>query len=416
MRWRKLCAAVILLVCAKSASTQEEFPKVKISGVLDARLVKTDDDVSWLQEGLGKLRYGDGDTELLARLSQASIILSIAANDVLSGRIHANVDAEPNNEIRGGRVDVIEAFASYRPVLSPSLRLRLRGGLFFPPISLENTGRGWTTPYTITTSAINSWIGEEVRATGGEGSLVFSVHSNELTVTAAGFGNNDPTGSLLAWRGWALHDRQTGLSDRLPLAAIPSIEEGGLFAQQPPFVDPLREIDGRIGYYTAVGWERSGVELRGLYFNNRGEQTNFDGSQYAWKTDFANAGAHLSLPGNVKVLTQYMTGTSRMGPGSMVYIDFYATYVLGSVGFGRNRISLRYDHFGVDDLDAFRIADNNEESGSAWTLAYLIQTGEKHRIGFEILRTESDREVREQLNLPTNEIETLFQTSFRFEF
>ncbi|HJZ13790.1 MAG TPA: hypothetical protein VJ521_16670, partial [Acidobacteriota bacterium] len=365
MRWREFSFSVVAIIVLVSCGwAQEEFPKLTLSGVLDARLVKTDEGISWLEGGLGKVRYGNGDDKLLARLSQASLLLSIAASEQLSGRIHINVDAEPNDELRGGRVDIIEAFASYRPVLSPYLRLRLRGGLFFPPVSLENTGRGWTTPYTITTSAINSWIGEEVRATGAEGSLVFALNSNELTITAAAFGNNDPTGSLLAWRGWSLHDRQSGLSDRVPLAAIPAVEEGGLFAQQPRYVDPLREIDGRIGYYTAVGWERSGIELRALYVNNRGEQTLFDGSQYAWKTDFVNLGAHISLPKDLEILSQFLAGTSRMGPGSMAYIDFYSTYVLASVAFDRNRLSLRYDDFRVHDNDHFRTADNNEESGS----------------------------------------------------
>src|SRR5207244_7487700 len=134
-------------------------------------------------------------------------------------------------------------------------RMNARGGIFFPPISLENSGPAWTSVYTITPSAINSWVGEEVRATGGEGSLTWSGAQHELTFTGAVFGWNDPTGSLLAWRGWTLEDRQSGFSDRVPLPPIPSIGPGGdVFPRQPLFVQPFREVDSRPGYYIAGAW------------------------------------------------------------------------------------------------------------------------------------------------------------------
>ena len=75
---------------------------------------------------------------------------------------------------------------------------------------------------------------------------------NELSVKGAIFWNNDPTGSLLAYRGFAIHDRQTGYRDRLPLPPTPSLEPGGLFEQQAPWVEPLFAIDDRPGYYGAL--------------------------------------------------------------------------------------------------------------------------------------------------------------------
>ena len=45
----------------------------------------------------------------------------------------------------------------------------VKTGAFFPTISLENDDLGWTSPYTLTPSAINSWIGEELRTIGSEG-------------------------------------------------------------------------------------------------------------------------------------------------------------------------------------------------------------------------------------------------------
>ena len=60
--------------------------------------------------------------------------------------------------------------------MSPGIRPRtgrvswsVKAGAFFPTISLENDDLGWTSPYTLTPSAINSWIGEELRTIGSEG-------------------------------------------------------------------------------------------------------------------------------------------------------------------------------------------------------------------------------------------------------
>ena len=47
----------------------------------------------------------------------------------------------------------------------------MKTGAFFPTISLENDDLGWTSPYTLTPSAINSWIGDELRTIGSEAIL-----------------------------------------------------------------------------------------------------------------------------------------------------------------------------------------------------------------------------------------------------
>lgn len=408
----------VLLFAAFVSAQDSEFPQFTVHGVLDARVIRTDTTESWLEGGLGKARYGseNGERETLWRLSQASVVFTGALSDVFSARLHVNVDAEPEQEVDRNRLDIVEAFVSYRPVLSPYLRLKIRGGLLFPPVSLENTDVAWTSPYTITASVANSWIGEEIRTTAAESTLVFSRGFNEFAFTGAAFGFNDPAGSLLAWRGWAMHDRQTALSDRLPLAPIPAIGPDGLFIHQPPFVETVREVDDKIGYYLKAGWKHPKMELEGFYYNNRGTPTEFDGTQYAWKTDWANGSLHLFLPANVEILSQYMRGHSKMGPGNAVHIMFYTYFALVSASFGPNRISARYDDFGVDDLDRFHDLDNNEEDGRAWTFAYILRTGEHHRLAFELLRIESERPVRADLGLPVRAEETQLQASIRLNW
>ena len=396
--------------------------------VTDVRFAATGDALSVLDGGLGKTRYGAGpgsdpsapSRAQLFRLSQLSFWMEAHASDSLGVFAHANVDAEPDMRQHRGRVDFVEGFVFFRQQLREQFQVEGRGGVLIPPLSLEHPGAAWTTIYTITPSAVNSWIGEEVHVTGGELNLRWTGPSQELAVTGAAFGGNDPTGSLLAFRGWSLHDRVSALSDRLPLAPVPAIGPGGPFAgPQPAWVSPFREIDGRLGYYGAAKWERfERLIINAMHFDNRSDQIRFDGDQYAWDTTFDNVGFWLAMPRGVEIATQFLTGRSRMGRGptgdDLVGIDFTAAYGLVSYLRGRHRMSFRYDTFDITDRDVVLGAiDDNNEDGEAFTLSYWLTTGEWHRLAVEWVRVDSERQGRATLGLPTRAVEDLFQVSFR---
>jgi hypothetical protein len=416
---RRLPVMATALSLATACAAQDR--PVTVGVLLDGRAVFTDDETSWLDGGLGKTRYGgsNGERQTLFRLSQASLLLTGHAWQTLSAEVQINVDAEPRHPTRLRRVGLIEAYAAYRPELTAMVKLRLRAGVFFPPVSLENSGPAWTTPYTITPSAVNSWIGEEVRATGAEAALVLGRDRDTLSVLGAGFKANDPAGTLLAWRGWAIQDRQTAYGDRLPLPRIPSLEPGGLFAAHAPYVEPLREIDGRVGWYAGIQARRSGlVEVRGLYWDNRGQQTVFDGFQHAWNTQFTNLGVRLQLPRAVELLAQHLWGATHVADYEKGGVDapFAATYGLASVRVGPHRLSARYDHFKTDDHDPFRVQDPNDERGHAWTAAYSLSTNPHYRIALEGLRVTSDRSVRSTIGLPAHATDLQVQASVRLTY
>src|ERR1700753_3075273 len=101
-------------------------------------------------------------------------------------------------------VDALEAYLRYAPAADGNLSWSVKAGAFFPTISLENDDLGWASPYTLTPSAINSWIGEELRTIGSEGIMkVRTENAGTLSFTGALFCCNDPAGILLADRGWA---------------------------------------------------------------------------------------------------------------------------------------------------------------------------------------------------------------------
>jgi hypothetical protein len=416
-------SAFLLAVVMAVPSVAEEGEGPAVHGLLDVRAVRTDATKSWLDGGLGKTRYGPPvrpERATLLRLSQLSLLVDAPLGDIVSAHVQVGGDAEGDREVETARVDVIQAFIDVKPEPSARLRLRARLGMFFPPASQEADDLAWTGPYTITPSAATSWIADEVRAIGVEGRAAWRPEGHELAMAGAVFGGNDPTGTLLAWRGWALGDRQTGLSDRLALAPIPSIEPGGKFELAPRWVQPFRELDGRVGYYAAASYKKTGsVDVRLLHYDNRADETVFDGLQYAWKTRFESAAAHLTL-GPLELLGQYLDGRTKMGrtPEGRSAVDnsFWAWFAMASVSAGRHRLSGRYDAFYVEDEDDFHVEDDNEEDGHALTFMYSLRTGASHRLAIEVLQVESDRGVRPSLNLPFRARETQVQASFRVGF
>ena len=63
-------------------------------------------------------------------------------------------------------VDALETYLRYDDAGAHDLSWSVKAGAFFPTISLENDDIGWASPYTLTPSAINSWIGDEMRTIG----------------------------------------------------------------------------------------------------------------------------------------------------------------------------------------------------------------------------------------------------------
>ena len=119
----------MLLAAAMPAAAAD----LTASGFADFSLVQPSDQQSRLDGGLGKLRYGS--------------------------------TGDPGPQLQ------LEGYGRYRRIEIPALEWQFKLGAFFPPISLENQEIGWTSPWTITPSAINSWVGEEPRTIGDETSL-----------------------------------------------------------------------------------------------------------------------------------------------------------------------------------------------------------------------------------------------------
>jgi hypothetical protein len=411
--------AILWALIVFTASTAGAGDRFKFNAVLDGRVVTTPAPTSFLDEGLGKTRYGHEPRAVEAKLAQAALLGLVELRPDLTIRAHVNVDAEHNFN---RRVDLVEGVIRYNPAIGDTASLDIRAGVFFPTVSLENTDQAWLSPYTVTFSAINSWIGEEVRSLGAEAGPSFRIKEAQLRLFGALTRGNDPNGTLLAWRGFALHDRVTGFSDRLPLPALKSFDAPNLFPDQPPHVQPMREVDRKWTWSTGLSLTHPKYRIKALYQPQTANPGAFDGEQYAWRTGYWAIGASRSF-GPVEILAQGLDGETRMGVvaggGNAIVAKFQAAYVLASwteSAEARHRLSLRYDAFRVRDKDAFTVEDPNDESGSAWTFAYAFAPRARHRITAELLRVDSTRTNRRDLGLDPRAVEILGTLSWRVSF
>lgn len=342
---------------------------------------------SWTEGSVGKLRY-----------SEDGLVMNRMFLDYqgrITDTLNANIVLDAYDDDIGSAIDFTQAFLEWRPVPRSPTRYRVKLGAFYPSISLENVDAAWSTPYSMSSSAVNTWIGEEIRTFGTELSISRKPESlggaHTFSFDVAAFWGNDPAGSLLAWRGWAVHDRQSRFSDQLPLPPLPQIQPGMMLEQQDPYVEPFLEVDGRAGYYATGEWQyRQKFLLRAGHYDNRADPTATKGGQYAWKTVFEHVGIQTTLPGDIGLVSQWMFGSTAMG-GVMfangaraVDTEFDSKFLLLTRAFGRHRLSVRYDEFEVTQNDQLP-EDNNPENGHAWTVAYQVGVTDKLSVASEWL-------------------------------
>lgn len=392
-------------------SPPSNTPEFSVRGLADFRYQNSASEGGWNDHGLGKFRFGGDNDRVL--VNEAAIVLQSRLWE-WSGTITAKYAHDQDNP-----VDLTEAFLQYRPVGTQRWRFGLRAGMFFPPISLENTGLAWSSPYTLTSSAINSWVGEELRTFGIEAHLNYRTERNDrIDAFAAGLANNDTAGTLLAWRGWNLNDYEATLNDRLPLPDGTGIAR--FFPWQAKLTEPFVEVDGRLGYYAGINVERPELgKFRLLYYDNQADPTRIEYGQYGWHTRFWSLGLKLDLPWQLTLIGQGISGRTTMGwPRQGVWpadVGFWASSLLVSKTFDRHRVSLRYEHFGTDEY-GFMPEDNNFEQGQAWTANYNLTLAERHQLNIEMTYIDSRRPARGLLQQSTTQEELLWQIGYRLFF
>lgn len=376
----RLLSSVLLIACGAASSLAfaadiADGHKVEIG--VEFGYLKMSGHTSWTEGFVGKLRYdSDG-----AVFNRAYLDYSGRIADTLV----AHVVLEGYDDDLGNAIDFTQAYVEWRPVPGTPTRYRLKLGAFYPRISLENNDPGWSNSYLLNSSAINTWVAEELRPVGAELTVsrrpVSLGGAHEFSINTAVFRGNDPAGSLLAWKGWSIHDRQTRFGDKLPLPPLPLIQPGRLFEAQDPYVMPFREVDNKVGYYINGEWKYGQrFLLRIMHYDNSAKPTKIVGGQYGWTTKFEHIGIRATLPGEILLVAQWMFGSTVMGPATdgihAVDTEFDSQFILLTRRIDKHRLSVRYDRFEVTQNDSTP-EDNNPENGHAWTAGYRYQFSDK---------------------------------------
>lgn len=390
-------AALLLPLCAAVAHAEVEAS-------LDLRLVDSDGRNSFIDGGFGKLRW-DADDDAL-QLGRARL----AWRGAVAGNWHANIDLSAWSFDDHNLVDLTEGWLEWRPVPTSAWRSNLKIGAFYPPISLEHRASGWTNPYTISSSALNTWVGEELRTIGVGYELehlgIADGGRFDAGVHAAVFGWNDPAGVVLALRGFSLNDRQTPLFGRIGTYAYGGREQRVIFS----------EIDERPGFHAgAYVKSDNGIEVRALHYDNRGdpeaEKPSID--DYAWDTRFNSLGLRYDSPRGTAFITQWMAGKTRATPDPSNEWNFDAWFALLAQNLGRHRLALRYDDFGVHQTHEFSPPPWSRDEGSAWTLGWTWALREHVELAAEWLRIDSLHSGRAALGESREAIEHGVQFAVR---
>ena len=397
----------LMIACASPLAGAQDF---HAQGFLEARLpIHDGDERSWTEGGLGKLRFGEGDGGL-----EPAGALSVSWQ--LSESLIAVADFQAQGQTSPG-LGVISAWVRWRPVSTSAWRWSVRAGAFFPPVSLENDGVGWTSRYTLTPSAINSWVGEELRSVGAEARLEHRGAHGSFEAGVALYRWNDPAGELIATRGWALGDVTSplGATVRQPDAYASA------FAPVPVQYKPFVENDGTTGWHADAEWRSpGGIRLRALRYDNRADPESYSHQAgrdvFSWLTRFGSVGAEVPV-GPVLLVGQWLGGHTAIEPLPELYIEshYRAAFLLASWERGAWRPALRYDRFRVSQDPDF-VGDAFEEDGHAWTAALNWRPREWLRVTAEWLRVDSTRTQRLLEGMAPRQREDLLQLNLRYQF
>lgn len=273
--------------------------------------------------------------------------------------LHLLGRTEVDEGTRRGGIGVVEAYleANFRP---RGDRVRLRGGAFFLPTSRENVDALWESPYAISSSALNSWLGEEMRPIGVDATWFH----RGLMAGATLFRGNDTLGAIPPVRGWTLDDHWTLLGEWIPVDV--------------DYTSVSAENDGRLGWSTRVGWSGRSLSAQLTHFDNRSDGLPY-GRLFNWGTRWDIASVELTRGDWTFIAESGWGPTFLVVQGIRYTTALDASYVLASRRWARGRATVRFDRFRVD-----------ANRTNAWTVAWLWTPPGRLRPGIELASADGD--------------------------
>jgi hypothetical protein len=369
---RIIAAAMILLTVSASAFAQQPS-SFQLHAFLSARGIYVKAPPSWTQNGFGRFDVGAGAVGQTRTVNVDIAQLGFDWTPTSWLLLHADGIArhEPSGT-RGSRAGLVQAYADLF-----TEHLRFRAGAFWFPTSRENVDPLWNSRYTITYSALNSWIAQEVRPLGAD--VQFSPNFY-FTVGATAFRGNDTMGTVLADRGWALGNRLTVYNEKIPVPPPDLVTR------------PVgRDLDGKTGFSERVRIQLpERAMLQFTHVDNRSELVPGVPPDEPWLTRFNIVGGEAGSSGPTTIAGEWMKGETTIAfPGGTFSLDFDTAYLLVSRKLGSNRYTTRVERFSTRNHSR-PANDSSRENGRAVTVAWLHDVSDHLRTSLEYVRANGD--------------------------
>ncbi|MEM9100755.1 MAG: hypothetical protein AAGB12_00420 [Pseudomonadota bacterium] len=406
-----------LLVFIVPCNKQSFAAHTDIAGILDFRLHTTQGIESYLSGSWGKFRYDNGTGISLA---QATLDINTDWTEHWSTHWVLNGYYQENTQGLG----LNEGYIRYISLPTENgLRTTFNAGIHYPNISMNNQGIGWQSPQTLSFSAINSWIGSEVRHIGFSIDLEwlgkFRNQPYDWGLGLEIFNHNDTTGAVLAWHGWNISSYQTPWQDSIPLPPMQTRAPGEILENQAPATDPFKEIDYRVGYHFIGQWKyKKNYHVKLGHYDNRALPYIVKYGHYAWHTRFTHVGFQSRPSRHWQWVLQALWGDTLMQSPQrfdVVNNTFSSAFLLGSYRWLKHLFSARLDIFDVDDRDN-TFGDNNNEQGYAVTINSQYRFSKQWRFHIEYNHISSKKPVREIYTGKIKERENQWQIAFQYFF
>lgn len=309
-------------------------------------------------------------------------------DDAISAQLQLAIDWEPiagfgahvhllarneADESRRGHAGVVQAYVE-KNIFRTSNRFRILAGAFFLPTSRENIDSLWETPYTITSSALNTWFGEEFRPIGIDVTWIRRTQNRgTYSGGATVFRGNDTFGALPIDRGWAISDRWTLLGEHVP-------------SRTNIYTSVSAETDDRFGWSARGKWNNDRATIQLTRIDNRADALLY-GELFNWATRFNIIGGDY-LAGDWTFIGETGWGTTAIeGRRGRRSSKIRASYLLVSRRFGTNmRGSLRGDEFQA-----------GRDQDYAVTAAFFWEPRPQLRAGVEAITSDGEQKLAVEL-------------------
>ena len=374
LQWAMRAVAVTILCAIATPAAFAQSSSFQLHGFLTARGISVDAPRSWTQNGFGIFDVGSpvAGTRRTESLELAQLGFDFTPASWLLVHADGLARREPSGTV-GKRAGLVQAFADLQ-----TEHLRFRAGAFWLPTSRENVDPMWNSRYTITYSALNTWIGQEVRPVGAD--LQFSPNFY-IIAGATAFRGLDTAGTSLAARGFTLGNRLSVYNEEIAV---------------PPPADVTRAIryeGSRIGLSERLRLqlpERAMIQF--THVDNRTSIYPSRPPDVPWHTRFNIIGGELgSTTSPATLAAEWMYGRTAVAFTHGTFdMDFDTFYVLASRKSGRERFTTRYERFTTHAHERFP-GDFSRQNGHATTFAWLHDVTPHVRGGVEYVKATGER-------------------------